>query len=471
MSNNPKVRVFRAFKAAVIERRMIRPGDRVVAACSGGPDSLALVRLLALLGRDLPLGVTVAHFNHMMRAAAKEDEAFVRAVCRRWRLPVVVGRRNVRLYAKRHKLNIEEAARVLRYEFLRRTARRVGAARIATGHTMNDQAETLLMHLMRGTGPAGLAGIEAVAAGKPFPVIRPLLGVARADIELFLKAEGIPFRKDESNLDCRFLRNRIRNDLLPLLERDYEPRIVEHLGRLAGLVRDEEEFVSGIVGKLAEPFILRQGKDIALDAKTLALVPHGAARRIVREFLRELKGDLRTFTFDDVEAVLALREGKEKTIKKGLTLRRERGRIARKKMAPASPGEVVWDGKGELSIQPAGLRFRGRIMAAGEQRGDFVLRGLRPDNTGRAVFDFAKLRFPLTVRSRRPGDRYRPLGAPGRKKLKEILRARGIGLSDRNSLPVFLSGARIIWAPGLPVAEEFKVRERTRSCFIIERID
>jgi len=468
---------------------MFEAGDHVLAACSGGPDSMALLCLLEELRRVTPMGISVAHFDHRLRPASGEDAAFVRVEAGRRGLLFVGAARDVKAYAAKKKINLEEAARTLRYEFLRRAARKVGATKIATGHNMNDQAETLLMRLLRGTGPAGLAGIEAVLRGEPCPVVRPLLGLTRGDVEAYVAENGIPFREDESNLDRRFLRNRIRLELLPLLEREYEPRVVEHLVRLSQIIRDEEDVLSGLARELGGQFILERGARLSLDARTLPFVPRALSRHLIREFLRRVKGNLRAVSFADVEAILALGDGKEKEVTKGLVLRREKGLISLKPaIRKRTAYEIVWDGEGEVAIGPAGMRFRGGMEMTGTARPGMRpapgVPGRRPrgstdsgpagrywnDDRSRAVFDPAKLCFPLTIRSRRPGDAYRPLGAPGRKKLKEILRAKGIPRPDRDRLPVFLSRGEIIWMPGLPVAERFKIGPSTRLVFSIERL-
>ncbi len=462
MSKTRKGRVFQAFKAAVLRHGMIVPGDRVLAACSGGPDSVALTSLLLKLREEMPLEVIVAHFNHRIRPEANDDEAFVRELTRSWALPLIAGSKEVRREARRRKINLEESARGLRYEFLRRAARKSGATKIATGHTMNDQAETFLMRLFRGTGLPGLAGIEPVSGPPACPVIRPLLGLRRVDLEAYLREEELGFRTDESNLDRNFLRNRVRLGLLPELEKDYAPRIVEHLAILSSLIREEEALFAGMIRALAEELITRSGGEAALDVRTLSLLPPALARRVLREFIRELKGDLRAVSFEDIERVLGLRDGKETTVKKGLVLGREKGRLFRLRRRAAFPDfETRWDGRQEIKV--GGATFRGRRMEKAE------IPSLKADDRRRTVVDLAKLRFPLDVRNRRPGDLYRPLGAPGRKKLKEVLRAKGIARNDRDRLPVFLSRGEIVWVPGLPVAEGFKVEAGTRRVFSIER--
>ena len=453
----------REFRAAVGRHGLVAPGDRVLAACSGGPDSVALVELLLGLREEMPLEVVVAHFDHRLRPESAADAAFVEGLARRWVLPFAGGSGDVRTEARRRKLNLEEAARELRYAFLRDAARRAGATKIATGHTMDDQAETFLMRLFRGTGLTGLAAIGPLSGPADCPVIRPLLGARRAAVEAYLRARGLPFRTDASNLDRKFLRNRVRLDLLPELERGYAPRLVEHLAALASLAREEDDLLAAFVREFADEFIARARGETALDVRTLALVPPALARRVAREFVREVKGDLRSVTSADIASLLDLKEGRQRTFKKGLVLRREGGRLLRVRRTPAAARafEVRWDGREE--VRAAGMAFRGRMLA----RTDGM--PLAGDDARRALLDRAKLRFPLVVRNRRPGDLYRPLGAPGRKKLKEVLRARGIPLGERDRRPVFLSAGEIVWVPGCPVAEKFKVGAATDRLFLIER--
>jgi len=455
--------VFAAFKATALGGGLVVPGDRILAALSGGPDSVALVALLLKLREEMPLEVRLAHFNHRIREEADEDERFVRGLARRWVLALEVGSADVRSHAAAKKLNLEQAGRDLRYGFLRRAAAAAGATKIATGHTLTDQAETVLMRLMRGAGLPGLAGIAPVVPGEPCPIVRPLLGISGPDLRAWLAAEGLPSREDASNRDRRFLRNRVRAELLPELERRYEPRVAAHLARLAAIAREEDELLGGFVRELADEFILRKGRDVSLDMKTLPLLLPALARRVAREYLRELLGDLRDVSYDDVAALVALGEGKELTLRKGFVLRRESGRIGRKRSRPkARPFRFLWDGRSVLTVPAAGQSFVAfRRKASGEGRSP------RTDDAAGANLDAAKLSLPLLVRNRRPGDLYRPLGAPGRKKLKEILRSKGVRAGTRDRLPVFVSGGEIAWAPGLPVADRFKIGPGTRTVLSI----
>ena len=449
-----------AVRRDVLRRGLIPPGTRALVAFSGGPDSTALLHILLELRRELAFDLALAHFNHRLRPSADEDERFARATARSLGLPIVVGRRDVRAYARSRRLNIEEAARVLRYAFLERAADRLAAARIATGHTLNDQAETFLLRLIRGSGPRGLAGIRPEIGGR---LIRPLLGVSRAEVLAFCRVRGLAYRVDETNRDRRFVRNRIRHGLIPYLERHFEPRIVAALGRAALILQDEEAALDDVTRRAHVRLATCGDSPARLDALGLARLSPGLGRRVVRAHLEELRGDLRRLSFEDIEAVRLLKEGGTRVLPGGMRLRREGGRIGPVSLPPRPrPFRHSWDGRARLAIGGSGMSFRGRRLGRAGA-------ALRFDDQKRAFLDADALAFPLLVRSREPGDLYRPLGAPGRKKLKEILRAKGIPAASRDGLPVFYSGGEIVWVPGLPAAERFKVTPSTKRIFVIER--
>jgi tRNA(Ile)-lysidine synthase len=455
--------LFSTFKKTLARYQMIAPGDKVLVAFSGGPDSMALVHLHLELRRKMPIEIILAHFNHKLRAAADLDERFVREVARGFRLPVIVKRRNVKAYARTRGLNLEEAGRKLRYEFLREAAARCGATKIATGHTQSDQAETVLMRILRGSGLRGLGGIHPVVEAK---IIRPLIEIRRKEIEAYCRSRKLPFRADETNRDRRFLRNKIRLGLIPNLERNYEGRIVARLGRLAEVLREEENYLEGLAQKKCANLIVRRDDRIMLDVRSLAKRPKALARRFVRAFIRDIKGDLRAVSFEDVERLLELGDGREIILPKKLHLRREGDFLfLREKPEPKIGYEYAWDGKSRLIIREIGLSFSGRKIKNAKMNVSLSF-----DDETICLCDAQRLRFPLVVRSRQNGDRYQPLGAPGRKKLKEIFRAKSIPSAEREQHPVFCSGGDIVWVLGLPVAEKFKITPTTKSIFQIRKV-
>ena len=448
-------------KKTISSYHLLQKKDKILIAYSGGVDSTALLHLLLELRREWSLELFLAHFNHKLRQSSEEDEQFVRRLARSLSLPLIIGSRDVRSHARQERMNIEEAGRELRYDFLKKTAQEVGADRIATGHTMTDQAETFLIRLLRGSGLRGLAGIFPEIEGM---IIRPLIQVEREEIEAYLKEKGVEFRIDETNFDRRLVRNRIRLDLIPYLKENFEPRIILHLSRLASLVREDDNFLESTAREKARLAISCEDGHLSLDFNYLSSLPLGLARRVAREFILRLRGDLRGVSFRDVDSILNIGAGKEFLLRKGMILRREGGRLFLKEKAPARIGyEYIWNGQEPLEIKELGLKFEGKRV----RRDDSCL-GF--DDHKRALLDLKKLKFPLLVRNRLEGDRYQPLGAPGRKKLKEMMRARRLPLSQRGKKPVFLSGADIVWVLDFPVSERFKINEKTSTIFVIERL-
>ena len=445
-------------KETIQKHNLFSREEKILIAYSGGIDSTALLHLLRELQEEWPIRLALGHFNHKLRQNAENEEFFVRNTAKKLDLPLYVSAEDVRAYAVEHKLNIEEAGRKLRYGFLKDTANNFGFSKIATGHNQNDQAETFFMRLFRGSGLSGLSGIYPVVDDL---IIRPLLSIKREEITTYLGSIKAEFQADESNLDKRFLRNKIRSELIPYILKEFDPHLISRIGKVSSLFQEDELVLQELVEKESRKAVQRIEGQISLDLKELATLPVGLARRMVREFIAEIKGDLRKISFEDIESVLDLAEGKKYPLTKDCLVRREENRI----FCPSADlktlsYELLWAGKNSLEIKELDMSFSGMEMSRVPEDRKF-------DNYKGVYLDLGKLRFPLTVRSRREGDRYQPIGSPGRKKLKEIMRAKKIPLHERNKHPVFLSAGEIIWAYGLPVAEKFKTGPETKGIFYI----
>ncbi|MCR4408761.1 MAG: tRNA lysidine(34) synthetase TilS [Candidatus Saccharicenans sp.] len=469
--------IYQKFKRFVEAHRLFSPESRLLVAVSGGQDSVALVHLLLELKRDWPgLDVALAHFNHQLRASAAADERFVRQLAKKLLLKLFVGRGRVREFARQNRLNLEEAGRLKRYEFLEKAAEKWGAELVLTAHTMTDQAETVLMRIFRGTGVEGLQAIR-LRAGQ---VARPLLGLKREELEQYLREKGLKFRVDETNLDTSILRNRIRLELIPQLEKEFDPEVVSHLAQLALIAQDEnealDELTEGMWAVVTRGCCGRHkhkeesdrhaptSPGLELDLRNLREMPVAIARRLVRKFLHLALG-LESPSFEQTQAILALGEGQKFSWGKDKVLINEGGWIKKfEKKSIALKSSIKWSGKESLLFADR-WEFKAEILEA-KKAGK-----LKYDDASRCYLDAEKLELPFEVRSRRPGDKYRPLGLKGEKKLKDLLREKKIPQAERDILPVFLSGGRIAWVPGLPVADEFKVTPYTRKIFVIEKSD
>lgn len=438
---------------------LLVPGDKVLIAYSGGPDSTALMLALLDLRQEWDLDLTLAHFNHRLRRSADEDERFVRQAAENHSLPLVVGSEDVRLFAAEYRLNVEEAGRRLRYRFLRESARAGGKTKIATGHTLNDQAETFFMRLLRGSGLQGLSGIYPLVDGL---IVRPLLRVECKDVEAYLRTKKAAFVTDSSNADRRFLRNRIRHELVPFFQKEFDPSILSRIGKITSILQEDEAVLNRIAKTEAGKAIQKRDGLLCLDWKFLSSLPLGMARRVAREYVFALRGDLRRITYDDIEALLGLEKDKECQLKKDLLLRREKNWIFNKSHSPAEKPdfELLWSGESPLAIPSLNKHLKGHKLISAPEN-------LSCDNRKKALLDWNSLRFPLTVRTRREGDRYFPFGAPGSKKLKEIMRAKNIPTHQRERMPVVLSAGKIVWVTGLPVSDLFKVTPQTEDVFVI----
>lgn len=415
------------FAASVLatcrRRRLLGPGDRILVALSGGPDSTALLAALAAL-RDAGrlLEVHALHVDHGLRAGSAADGAFCDALCLRLRVPFD------RVAVRVDPGNVQARARRARYRALREAAARLGANRIATGHTRADQAETVILRLLRGAGARGLAAIPP----RRGPVVRPLIDRSRAEILAFLADAGLPFLEDPTNATPRFLRNRVRNEILPLLER-LNPSLERALARTADLLREDERALEASARAAAPAPRPPPGEAASIEVERLRGEPLAVRRRVVRRLWRRVLGRAAGLGAGHVASVLALLR------------RRGPGRVA-------LPGGV--EARAAYGVLTVGLPVAASspiVEVAVPGPGVYALPGRRarievalgPD--GSAAVD-----WPLTLRSRRPGDRFRPEGGRGGKKLKSWLIDRKVPREERDRLVVLADRrGNVLWLPDL----------------------
>jgi len=449
----------------ITAHRMLTAGDSVLVAASGGPDSSALLHALFRISQKNGMPIAAAHLHHGLRPLeADRDAEAVGRQAAQLGVPFFEERIDVEGFSGRGGLSLEEAARKVRYDFLRRTADRRGFTKIAVGHHADDSVESMLMFFFRGAGPRGLSGILPVRGR----IIRPLIERRRDEIRRYLARQGLSFVVDSTNEDRRFLRNRIRHELIPLLAAEYNPKLTETLLRLSTVLRDEERWLAGLAEKaLAETRIDRDDSSVTLSVPALAALPAAARRRVIRSALLGVKGDLRRIGFRHVEAVCRLatqpRAAGELHLPRGIGVYRsyERLRFCRsRRPAPAAseegycfridgPDEVRIPGRGELLRLERCNRFDPGRMAQSGQRVAF--------------FDMGKLYFPLTVRSVLPGDRFRPLGMAGSQKLSDFFVNQKVPRHLRRSCPVLVCGGKIAWVVGHRIAEDFRADAESRA--------
>jgi tRNA(Ile)-lysidine synthase len=447
--------------------RMLSPCDRVLVAVSGGPDSVALLHVLWKMKDEFNLRLEVAHLQHGIRGEeAREDARFVAELADRWAIPVHLKELELpKIKADRGKGNLEEMAREARRHYFAALAGARDIQKVALGHTRDDQAETFLMRLLRGSGRKGLAGMAPVSSlseieGSP-ALIRPLIETSRQEIENYLADEKLNYRLDRTNLDPALLRNWIRLDLLPRLRERIDRRLGERLAQLADGMRDEEKFLRDLTRELL-PQITREGH---LLRGPLLKQPVAMRRRLIRLWLEKAFGNLRGVEFDHVEAILGLTsdgppQGRV-AIPKGLevvrsydTLRLEKkGRVR----CAACYSYTLPQG-GDLIVLEAGVKIASARSSSIS----------RPDNELEAVFDSRPLPEVLTVRNFRNGDRFVPLGMTGRKKVKDHFIDKKVPLNVRATLPLVAAGEEILWIPGYARSEIAKLGPATREVLKIK---
>lgn len=466
----------------ITAHRMFKPGDRVLAGVSGGPDSMALLYALVSLSADLSVTVAVAHFNHQIRQEdAASDAEFVRAQAEQLALPFFFKKEDVLGYQKQHRMSLEEAARELRYRFLFDVAETQGFSKIALGHHADDNAEQVLMNLIRGSGLKGLSGIPAVRQRR---VARPLIRSSKPEIDEFIRKRHIPFVMDASNQNRRHLRNRIRHHLMPLLKQQYNPAITNSLNRLAHIITDETEWISALIDKaFKENAAISGDKSIFLSLSWFEHAHPALKRHILRHAIQQIKGDIKRIGFSHLDAAIELAS---------------RGTDGKRIDLPDGIGVAIEKDQLKLSKGYAGPRRKKQDMAPAEAPDfSYVMfeAGFRPDRlhipeTG-ATLDFSpidhnpaddirsadpaiafmdrdRLARPLIVRSIRPGDRFAPLGAGGSQKLKKFFINNKIPRHIRPLCPVLVSNNKIIWLGGLRISESVKVTDDTVKILKVE---
>jgi len=494
------------------ERFGVAAGERVGLGVSGGADSVALLRLFVELRERLGVVPCVVHFNHQLRAKASDaDQKFVAALAARHGLEFFVAHENIGAKAKRERANVEDVGRRVRYAYLERLVQEGRVSRVAVAHTADDQAETVLAHILRGTGLAGLGGIHPVSGS----VFRPLLGIRRAELRAYLKGKKQSWREDATNRDTTRTRARIRRELLPLLQKDFNASVVEHLCQLAELAREDNAHLEQ-EGELRVCALAKEsGKGIAIPVRDLnpgmkkneardsdvavgaeivagasaaqagvmakkkrdgAAVPapgQALAKRMVRLLVQRVKPRAGELGAQHVAAVLHLarhgHSGKVVQLPGGVEVRRERATLvfrpmtANGKTKTAPPKllvEVKLPSLGEavkIDALPHTLAFR--VI-------DWPSEGRETTESG-AILDGDRLQQPLLVRHWQSGDTMRPVGHEKRHTLARLLNEQGLTRWEKESWPVLTSAGKVAWALGLPAAVEFAVHEGSRTGVVI----
>jgi len=446
--------------AAALRTLALEPGSVIVSAVSGGPDSVALLYALAALRSRFHFRLVAAHLNHRLRGAeADRDETFVRELCTKLGIELIVEQARG---LKPGVPNLEERAREARHAFLNRAADRVKANHIAIAHHAGDQAETVLMRLLRGSGASGLAAMVTHGPGRLW---RPLLGVDRATVLAYLAALDAAWVTDQSNASPRILRNRIRHELLPLLEREFAPGVGARLVELADEMRALDRYLTAAAR--AELARRRDGARLALAG--FEQLDPALAQAVLREFVRAHCGDLRSITRDHILAMLRVCLGRNPGGRTPLPGRWRLRREYQCAILEPSDGAVVaerpflvaLDPAGTTRIDAAGFTFEARLLErkSDEPRNEPWRLPVPPME---ALFDADRLRGPLTVRNFMAGDRIAPDGMRGTRKVQDLFVDRKLARGRRSHWPLVTADGQILWIPGIARSRVALVTSATR---------
>jgi tRNA(Ile)-lysidine synthase len=462
--------------AYVRKHEMLKAGDRLAVAVSGGADSVALLRLLAELRGELGIVLAVVHFNHKLRAAdSDQDEQFVAALAQQLGLELHRESADVSGCARKQHLSLETAARKLRYQYFERLLRQKQLNRIATAHTLNDQAETVLLKLVRGAGTRGMAGIypKLEAAGGA-SIIRPLLGIGRKEIAAFLLDIQQPWREDKTNRDLRHSRNRVRHGILPRLERHLNPGVYETLAETADLARAEEDYWARQLDPLL-PTLWRRADDSkspsgTLNRKALAALPLALQRRVVRGAAASLELRLEFRQVEEILETASFRQGASRRRPGQSMLLPHHWKVSRKKdelyfelqdgAAKVLDYHYPLPIPGSVAIPELGSRFEIKLI------GRNAIQGYNPQH----LFDPELLTDGLAVRNWRPGDRFWPAHSKAPKKVKELLQDRQVTGPERKLWPVVVSGAELVWLRGFPASARLQPSRNAQRALLLQEL-
>ncbi len=449
---------------ATIQRHaMFARGARIAVAVSGGADSVCLLSVLEELAVEWDLRLSVVHVNHHLRGAESEgDAAFVRTLAASRGLAFTCHELDLTGAG-----NLEQAARLGRLEFFHGLVARGEVDCVALGHTLNDQAETVLFRLLRGAGAAGLAAIRPVTEQG---IVRPLIDVNREEVETWLRTRGMTWREDASNVSRDFARNRIRHDLLPQLAREWNPAIVETLAHTAELALGEEEYWRREVAQLVENHLERRDGAVLLPAGLLAGLPLAAGRRLARRAIKLAKGDLRGIEFGHVESVLDLAaraKGSGRVHLPGLEVRRSFDwlrfghppAVVRYCIAPGVPGFT----------KVPGTSYAISLEIVEKPETTAPVENVYTSEMG--SLDLQRLAGPLKLRPWQPGDRYQPMGHLSEVKVKTLFQAARVPVWERAQWPVLTDGEAIVWSRRFGPAVALAARPECASILTVTELE
>lgn len=447
-------------KETIKKHNMFDMEDCIVVAVSGGPDSVALLKVLSVVSGEHRLSLVAAHLNHGMRGKESDsEEVFARKLCESMGIAFESEYMDIPALVKGEKRSPEDICRDVRYNFFEKVRKKYKADKIALGHNLDDQAETVVMKFLRGSGMGGLRGILPMRDGT---YIRPLISVTRNEILTFLKKEGMEFVTDSSNIEDIYLRNRIRNRLIPELRENYNPGLEENLGHTADIIRVENDYINTEVEDVLTTWgIDRDNDDIRINIQELVKLHEAIQRRVIKTLLQNCSHQKKGIGYLHVKSVMALITGGSPNgilnLPFDLEVRREYDLLVISKTKTPSGRNHEFhytvEIPGKIDIKELGIKATFDLIDSAPT--------LNFD-TGRTIFmDYENISFPLIIRNMKPGDRIQPFGMNGSKKVKSFFIDEKIPKNRRKEIPLLIDQKSVLWIMGMRLSERVRITDKT----------
>lgn len=461
--------LFDRFKRTIDRYHLLDRGDRLIVGVSGGVDSMVLLHLLNACRKEFNLSLIVAHVNHGLRPEESEREAhLVQKESERLGFQFEYGKFDVKKIQRMGGLSAQDAGRRIRFQFFKNLLLKNQAQKIALGHNADDQVETILLRLIRGSGLQGLKGMLPIREGR---VIRPLLEAYREEIESFAREKEIPFLVDSSNLKEDYLRNRVRLSLIPLIEREYQPAFKEIVAKISAILREENDYLDRGAEESYQKIVHQENGAVFFKFSEFQALHKAIQWRVIQKIWGRMNKEEMIPEQGEglnVDSIYRrLRQSPPSFLLElpcGIYLEKRYDMVLLKSGKPKPPApfqaELVMPGR-------TFIEEIGRTVVAEETVRDEKFKILK-ESPNTALLDYEKLQFPLKVRSFRPGDRFQPLGTKGTQKLKKFFIDHKIPKFERQKIPLLISGEKIVWIVGYRIDEQVKVTEKTRKILRVE---
>lgn len=455
---------------------MFSEGDKVIVAVSGGPDSISLLHLLHSVKEELHISLVVAHINHCLRGdESDKDEVYVKEICKKLKVECFVRRADIHSIAEKNGVSCETAGREVRYEFFSELLKEIKADKVALAHNANDQAETVLMRIMRGTGMEGLVGIKPVR-DKVF--IRPLINIKRSEIEEYCLENNLRPRIDKSNMENIYSRNKVRLELIPYIQENFNRDIISTINRLSSTIDKDNQYLEEIANKKSEEFCKRVDEKIIICEKAF-YEPEAIITRIIRMAIIKLLGNINNFEKShiyDVINIQANSTGKRVTLPGGVVATNNYKDIHLS--SRTNPKNLTFNSEHVLKSD-SDIKTKGYNLNFEEKLINIYIKDYNIKIEGKLInkeeivkvkngnltecFDYDKICGDISIRHRREGDRFTPLGMSGSKKLKDLFIDLKIPKDKRDNIPLICFGEDIAWIVGYRIGEKFKISKQSKN--------